>query len=133
MKKILASILMLSLVSQAQFAIPETPFKNVNILCKANKGGTVIAISEKEKAFWQTEGDQPVGIQYKAKTWTQKSCVHCFDTVGSVVIAGQVLTAQIETTFDQLRNKLSMTFSLIDPTGKKQVMFQPSDSTCSVK
>lgn len=131
MKKILASVLMLSIVSQAQFAIPVTPFKNVNIVCKSK--GATIAISEKDKTFWQTEGDEQQGIQYKASSWIGKGCTHCFDATGSTVIAGQVLTAQIETSFDQLRNKLSLTLSLIDNTGKKQVMLKPSDSVCSAQ
>lgn len=121
-------------MAKAQMMIPDlpmTPFKNVNIICKSE--AATIAVSELDKTYWQTEGNDVSGMQFKVVSWLQGKCFHCFEAVGEYRMGKDVLRTVVTTSYDLFKKKMSMTYSLLDSSGKTKPVILPQDFQCVVK
>lgn len=129
----LTLVLSFSFLSQAQyFDGNTTEFKNVNILCQSS--GALIAISEQDKTYWQSDAGQTSGLQFTVTSWKTARCPHCFEAEGFYEVApGVVIKTALSANYEFYSKKMSLTYYVFDEDGNKEVGISPEEFNCLVK
>ncbi|MCK6596718.1 MAG: hypothetical protein L6Q37_00010 [Bdellovibrionaceae bacterium] len=134
MIKALVVLVLASVMAQAQFTLPKikvSPIREVTLVCKSK--GATFYVSETLKKFWQSEGEEQIGMDFTKRTWDQGNCAHCFDTVGASKMGNQYFVIALTSIYDVKLKKVNFTVSQVQPSGARQVMLSPSDFVCSTR